>query len=633
MDAIASLWMQLWSDTQTLHQALTILIFLVTIIFFLIGKIRSDIVALGCMAALMLCGIVTPKAALSGFANTAVIIMVFLFVVGGAIFQTGLAKYIAGRFLRLAGTNEKNLFFVVMSVTAVVAAFVSNTGTVAMLLPIVLAMAKTAGVNPSRLMMPLAFASSMGGVLTLIGTPPNLIVDGYLRDNGRPGFGFFEFTPIGLVLLLVGLICLYPLCKLLLSSKGKSEDDANDDKSLNELLHEYSIDNKIYRLQIKGESHLVGHSVGELEIHQRYDVRLLEIRRARRSAFFNAHLQEGVLPDTIFRLGDTLYAVGKPESIEAFAKHCALTICHDKATEENSQLDFYELGMAEMLLLPESHFIGQTLRGMNFRKNFGVNVVAIKRGDEYEYDEIQDVTLKTGDMLLVHGDWHGIEGLSRKRREWVTIGRPQDIAENEPLTHKAPLASIIMILMIIAMVFADQIGVAPVTSVITAGVLIVLTRCIRSADAAYRAIGWESIVLIAAMMSMSVALSETGLSKIIADSIVSGLQSFGPYGVLAGVYLVTSLLSTFLSNSATAILVAPIAWEAAAKLSVDPHAFMMTAAVAASAVFATPICTPPNAMVMTAGRYTFADYMRVGVPLQVIMMIVSLLVIPFFFPL
>ena len=195
MDAIASLWMQLWSDTQTLHQALTILIFLVTIIFFLIGKIRSDIVALGCMAALMLYGIVTPKAALSGFANTAVIIMVFLFVVGGAIFQTGLAKYIAGRFLRLAGTNEKNLFFVVMSVTAVVADFVSNTGTVAMLLPIVLAMAKTAGVNPSRLMMPLAFASSMGGVLTLIGTPPNLIVDGYLRDNGRPGFGFFEFTP------------------------------------------------------------------------------------------------------------------------------------------------------------------------------------------------------------------------------------------------------------------------------------------------------------------------------------------------------------------------------------------------------------------------------------------------------
>ena len=227
--------------------------FALTIVAFIADKVRSDIVALSSMALLLVTNVLTPGEALAGFSNSAVVMMIGLFIVGGAVFQTGLAKIISGRLLKLAGTNEKKLFFLVMLVTSVVAAFVSNTGTVALLLPIILAMAKSAGTSPSKLMMPLAFASSMGGMLTLIGTPPNLIVDGYLRDNGKPGFGFFDFTLLGLICLAVGLLLLYPLCKLFLDKKNENEEEG-EDSSLASLLHEYHINDLVFRLQALEET-------------------------------------------------------------------------------------------------------------------------------------------------------------------------------------------------------------------------------------------------------------------------------------------------------------------------------------------------------------------------------------------
>lgn len=261
-----------------------------------------------------------------------------------------------------------------------------------------------------------------------------------------------------------------------------------------------------------------------------------------------------------------------------------------------------------------------------------MNVLAIKRQGKYLFDNVLDNVVKNGDMILVHGEWKGIESMAKKNREWIVIGSPTEDAESVALDHKAPLAAAIMLLMVLFMVFADHIGVKPVAVVIIAGLLMVLTRCVRSVDAAYKMIGWECIVLIAAMMPMSTALSKTGISAWIATSLVEGLHAYGPIAAMAGVYVVTSVLSTFISNSATAILVAPIAWAAATQLGVSPTPFMMTAAVAASACFATPICTPPNAMVMNAGHYNFMDYVKVGLPLQVIMGIVAILVIPLFFP-
>ncbi len=628
MTPLLSFWD--WMHQQDVQIGITILVFAATIVAFIMDKVRSDIIALCSTAMLLTTGVISSKDALAGFSNSAVVMMIGLFVVGGAVFQTGLAKIISGRLLRLAGTSEKRLFFLVMIVTSVVAAFVSNTGTVALLLPIILAMSKTAKVSPSKLMMPLAFASSMGGVLTLIGTPPNLIVSNYLAENNLPEFSFFDFTPIGLILLAVGLIFLWPLCNFFLNKKGKEGIEPEEERTLASLLHDYHINDCVFRLSGNGTSSLLaGHSVKELDLRKNYGVTIIEIRRDNHSLFGSVN-QETVSPDTIFSASDTIYVLGAREKVDAFAAAMNLTVFEDAEREGKAKLDFYEIGLAEVLVTPESALVNRPLKAAHFNERYGVNVLAIKREGLYIFEDIQDEIVGNGDMLLVHGKWKGIKSLAKKTREWVVIGRPDENAENVALDHKAPIAAIIMVLMVLAMVFEKQIGIPSVATVIVAGLLMVLTGCTRSVDGAYKMIGWESIVLIAAMMPMSTALTNTGISKMIAEGLVSSLDS--PIAILAGVYVVTSLLSTFISNSATAILVAPIAWTAATTAGVDPTPFMMTAGVAASAVFETPICTPPNAMVMSAGHYTFMDYVKVGLPLQIIMGIVAIFAISILFP-
>ncbi len=628
MTPLLSFWD--WMHQQDVQIGITILVFAATIVAFIMDKVRSDIIALCSTAMLLTTGVISSKDALAGFSNSAVVMMIGLFVVGGAVFQTGLAKIISGRLLRLAGTSEKRLFFLVMIVTSVVAAFVSNTGTVALLLPIILAMSKTAKVSPSKLMMPLAFASSMGGVLTLIGTPPNLIVSNFLAENNLPEFSFFDFTPIGLILLAVGLIFLWPLCNFFLNKKGKEGIEPEEERTLASLLHDYHINDCVFRLSGNGTSSLLaGHSVKELDLRKNYGITIIEIRRDNHSLFGSVN-QETVSPDTIFSASDTIYVLGAREKVDAFAAAMNLTVFEDAEREGKAKLDFYEIGLAEVLVTPESALVNRPLKAAHFNERYGVNVLAIKREGLYIFEDIQDEIVGNGDMLLVHGKWKGIKSLAKKTREWVVIGRPDENAENVALDHKAPIAAIIMVLMVLAMVFEKQIGIPSVATVIVAGLLMVLTGCTRSVDGAYKMIGWESIVLIAAMMPMSTALTNTGISKMIAEGLVSSLDS--PIAILAGVYVVTSLLSTFISNSATAILVAPIAWTAATTAGVDPTPFMMTAGVAASAVFATPICTPPNAMVMSAGHYTFMDYVKVGLPLQIIMGIVAIFAISILFP-
>ena len=618
---------------------ITITILVISAALFANGKIRSDIVALCALCALLIFQILTPAEALSGFSNSVVIMMVGLFVVGGAIFQTGLAKMISSRILKLAGNSETRLFLLVMLVTAGIGGFVSNTGTVALMLPIVVSLAASANLNASRLLMPLAFASSMG-LFTLIATPPNLVIHEQLVSGGFQGLSFFSFFPVGLICVTVGTIVLLPLTKWFLSKKGgKDGKKGQAGKSLNELVKEYGLDN-LYRLKVLNTSLLKGKSIVELDVRRQYGLNIIEVRRNKNDSTQSRILkgnapQQITSPHTKLQVDDVLYVRGTAEHVEQFVIAYQLEIQKDHTAEEKKKagnsLDFYDVGIAEIVLMPSSKLINQTVKECGFRAKFNVNILGIRRNNEYIWRDLGDERVHSGDVLLVQGTWANIDRLSHDDTEWVVLGQPLAEAAKVTLDYKAPIAAAIMILMVCMMVF-DFIPVAPVTAVIIAGLLMVLTGCFRNVEAAYKTINWESIVLIAAMMPMSMALEKTGASEYISNTLVSGLGVYGPFALMAGIYFTTSLMTMFISNTATAVLLAPIAMNSAMQIGADPTPFLFAVAVGASMCFASPFSTPPNALVMPAGQYTFMDYIKVGLPLQIIMGIVMVFVLPLLFP-
>ena len=605
---------------------LVIIILLSTIVLFIVGKPRADIVALCALTALLLTGVLTPSEALAGFSNPVLIMMIGLFVVGGAILQTGLAKAVGGRILTMAKGNDRLLFLLIMIVTAVIGAFVSNTGTVALMMPIVVSMASASGKNASRLLMPLAFASSLGGMLTLIGTPPNLVIDETLRANGYEGLSFFSFLPVGVICLLVGIAVMIPLSDRFLN-KPISEGGRKKGKSLNELVNEYRIKGDIRAYRVDSNSAIVGSTVAQLDLRARFGITIFEIRyeASRRRGIVRNVSQRLPLPDTAIQSGDVLYLQGDWQDVERFAVESKL----NKAN--NPSFNFYDIGIAEIVVMPESRLVGSLLRDSCFRENYSINVLGIKRRGEYITNNLPSAKLRAGDTLLIQGLWENIMRLDRADADWLLLGRPKEMAEKVTLNYKAPLAGIIMLAMVLVMAL-DIIPVAPVTAVIAAGLLMVVTGCFRSVDAAYKTINWESVVLIAAMMPMATALEKTGVSAAVSHTLVSSLGHVGPMALLCGMYFTTSLLTMFISNTATAVLMAPIAMSASLELGVSPLPMLFAVTLGASMCFASPFSTPPNALVMHAGGYTFADYVKVGLPLQVIIGIVMTIVLPLLFP-
>ena len=571
---------------------------------------------------------------MSGFSNSVVIMMIGLFVVGGAIFQTGLAKMISGRLLKLSGKSELRLFLLVMLATAFIGAFVSNTGTVALMLPIVVSMAASAGANVRRLLMPLAFASSMGGMMTLIGTPPNLIIQDALIGAGYEPLSFFSFLPVGLVCLAVGILVLLPATKWFLS--GKMADDsrvASRGKSLTQLTREYDLTGNLFRLRVEDGSPVVGRSIAQLDMRREHGVNILEIRREKSHQGPLLHsVTQLYTPDTVLEAEDILYVSGDRERVARMASLLHLRLMGDENVAHKGEgLAFYDLGIAEIVLMPSSRMINRTVKEVDFRRSFHVNVLAIRRKKEYIRQHIGSEKMHSGDVLLVQGSWEDIARLSKEEDNWVVLGQPLDEAAKVTLDYKAPLAAAIMVLMVAMMVF-DFFPVEPVTAVMIAAVLMVLTGCLRSVEAAYKTINWETIVLFGAMLPMSLALEKTGVSRFLSDALVSGIGGYGPIVLLAGIYFTTSLMTMFISNTVTAVLMAPIALQSAVHAGVNPVPFLFAVTVGASMCFASPFSTPPNALVMPAGQYSFADYIKVGLPLQIIMGLVMVAVLPLLFP-
>ena len=628
---------------------ITLIILIVTVAMFIWGRVRADIVALTALAALLVCGILTPAEALAGFSSPIVIMMIGLFVVGGAIMQTGLAKLTGNKLMALSHGNETITFLLVMLVTSFIGAFVSNTGTVALMMPIIMSLASASGMQSSRLLMPLAFAGSLGGMLTLIGTPPNLVIDEVLTDAGFEPLAFFSFFPVGIIVIAIGIIVLMPLSRLFLSKKqngkkkkkAKSLDDLVDEYRLLDNLHRYIVPKKrasaadVPAADVSASSassmdvsaNIVGKTLKELSIQKRYGVSIIEIRNEKklRLGLMKDINQNMAKSNSVISEGDTLYIIGDDEKIKVFAKDYGLRKI------KNVKIDFYDLGLTEIVVMPTSNFVGLRIGEANLRKRFGINVLGIKRDNKYITENLIDRKLHVGDVLLVQGEWTNLSHLSADIVNWVVLGQPEKVADKVLLDYKAPVAALIMLLMIAMMVF-DFIPVAPVTAVIVAGLLTVFAGCFRNVEAAYKTINWESIVLIAAMMPMSTALEKTGASALVSQTLVDSLGSMGPTVLLAGIYFTTSLMTMFISNTATAVLMAPIALVAAQQVGVSPYAFLFAVTLGSSMCFASPFSTPPNALVMKAGGYTFMDYVKVGLPLQIIIGVVMTFVLPLLFP-
>lgn len=604
---------------------ITIIVLIITIAMFIWGRVRGDIVALSSLMVLTATGVLTTSEALSGFSSPILIMMVGLFVVGGAILQTGLAQSAGNSISKMAKGNETRALIYVVLATSIIGAFVSNTGTVAIMMPIIMSMAASSGIRSSRLLMPVAFAGSLGGMLTLIGTPPNLVISETLEENGYAPLKFFSFFPVGVIVIAIGLAVLLPMSLLLIKKKGKHQNGGQG-KSVDDLAVQYQLHENIYKYSVgNNKGGLAGMRVQDLDLQNKYGLTILEIRNETKNALGKEIRQNMAWADTMIVQGDILYFYGDKQAMETFARERHLV------SMSTDRLDFYDIGISEIVVLPTSRLIGTRIRDSRLREDYSVNILSIHRDKKYIKEELSEHRLQNGDILLVQGQWEKIMQMNHENENWVVLGRPDKLMERVSLDYKAPVAAAIMLLMIVMMVF-DFIPIAPVVAVVSAALLMVFAGCFRSVDVAYKTINWESVMLIASMMPMSIALEKTGVSQIVSENLVRSLGALSPYALLAGMYFTTSLMTMFISNTATAVLMAPIALTAAQQIGVSPYSFMFAVTLGASMCFASPFSTPPNALVMKAGRYTFMDYIIVGLPLQIIIGIVMTIILPLLFP-
>ncbi|MBX3001841.1 MAG: SLC13 family permease [Caldilineaceae bacterium] len=645
---------------MTLQTLLVFVILGATIFLFIADRIRLDIVALLSLMALLLTGILTPPEALAGFSDPLVLTIAGLFVVGGGLFRTGVAAAMGRWLSRVAGTNYAALVVIMMLVVSILSAFMSSTGATAVLVPVVVSIAWNAKISPSKLLIPLSFGALFGGMLTLLGTPPNLAVSNQLTEHGLAPFSFFAFTPFGLVALLTGIVFIVLTGRYLLPDRqGVRDADAlpEDAPTLDEMAKTYHLPEQLYTLRVRHPSPLAGHTLHQSNLGAKYHVNVLEVQSPIANRFAGAtrplrvassqrpmgepvaqvignghHSVKGFAPprpvdrDTVLQEEDLIHVQGELDDVMQMAQEQNLGLCEE---DEPHRLSSKEIGLAEIMPTPDSQIIGHTLQELHFRTVYGVTALGIRRMGRLLNQDPAKTKIRFGDSLLVQGCWECIDNLGKERRNLVVVGLPKEMAEAGQATQLAPLAVAIMVGMLLLITF----DILPtVTAVLVAAVAMVVTGCLRT-ELLYRTISWESVVLIAAMLPMSTALQKTGGVELIANLLTQNLGAYGPLAVLAGLFVVTAIATQFLSNTATAVLLAPIAYQAAVTLGVAPHAFLMSVAMAASSAFLTPIATPVNTIVLAAGGYRFFDFFKIGLPLLLLMMGLAVVLLPLLFPL
>ncbi|MBD3106912.1 SLC13 family permease [Bacillus sp. AGMB 02131] len=610
---------------------ITFVILLFVILFFIQGKYRPDFISVASLLALTVLGVLTPEEALSGFSNSIVLMIAGLFIVGAGIFDTGLASKISKMLLRLGGNNESRLLFIIMITVSLFGTVLSNTGTVAILIPVVMSIAVQLNINPSKFLIPLTYSSSLGGLLTLIGTTSTLVVSDALVHEGYPALGFFTITGIGFIALLAGMLYLLTFGRKLLPKKQTNLIAANDGFSPGELAGIYKVYDHLHFIYVPQSSDIVGERIVDLSLAGQYGITVVEIERKVKEKLPLLNNTQTI----VAKAGDVIYPedllliFGEYEQVQLFSDKYELEVKQFSLNEMKEHFLNKTFGMTEILLTPHSSLENRTLADIHFRKRYDCNVLAIKRKGQYIQSGLSMERLKQGDALLVHGQWENIEMLALDKKDLVVLGTVSKDADLAFAKGKAPIAGAIMLFMLALMIFDIF---TPVISVLIAAFLMVVTGCIRTFEGSYQRISWEVIVVIATMLPMAIALEKTGGMQFISNIILELFGGFGPYGVLIAFFILTTVFSQFISNTATAVIFAPIAITTAVSLGSSPYPFVMAVAMAAGMSFSTPIATPANVLVMNAGGLQFKDFARIGVPMQIFIGIIVLIALPILFP-
>ncbi len=608
-----------------------LLILAITIALFIWGKLPPDIVALISMLSLFLFGILDYKETLSGFSNPTVIMIAALFVIGEGISSTGWTAMAGRKFVDWAGNSATKLLVIITMGSGVLSGFVSNTGTVATLMPLTIASAWTIGSFPSKFLMPLAFGSNTGGLLTLTGTPPNIIVSNILIENGFNGFSFFEFGLIGLPLLIVTILYFRFFGHKILPEHRTSNKPVDIESTLHKWIEAYSVGDDYYRLRIRSLSPFINTTIKDWDIENKCDVKIIRLQRRYPSRLKgNPAFVEFPSSSTDMQYHDIITVQGGTEAINKMMIkfRLALLPLEEISDELKHNLINQEVGMTEIIVTPRSHLVGRRIKLERFFKRFDIQLLAASRNNKALTKK--EIIVRAGDAFLIRGTWDKIETLKEQHQNIVICGSPEGMAKDvDSLSFKSYIALAALVLMIVLMIF--KIVPSAIAALLGAAV-VVLTGCIPMSRI-YKSIGWTSVIMIAAMIPMGVALQKTGTAQLIANNLVSSLGAIHPIALLAGIYLLTTAFSQVISNSATAVLMAPIALLAAASLNLSPEPFMIVVAVSASTAFLTPIGTTTNAMVISSGGYKFMDYFKLGAPLLILLFAVTMLLVPIIWPL
>jgi di/tricarboxylate transporter len=599
-------------DTQLI---ITFVILLAALILFLTDKLPADLVALLVVVALGITGILTPQEAFSGFSRSAVITIIAIFVLAEALQRTGVTEQVGNILLKVGGQSELRLIVVVMIAGAFLSLFMNNIAAAAVLLPAASGAAKKAGVNLSSLLMPLAFGTILGGMTTLL-TTSNIVINSLLQDNNIEGFSVYDFAPVGIPLVVIGILYVAFIGKKSLPGESMLERTiAPNREEQKDLVATYNLGENLFRARVPENSFLIDKPLSESTLREDFGVSVVAIERNDKKLF-------ALSPETEIRRGDTLVLEGDEEDFRRRDVKPYMEFLPAPKWSERD-LESRAVEVVEAMLSPRSRLIGETLRESHFREKYGMTVLAIWRGDKEIITDLADVKLAFGDALLLQGTRERLSVLSGDP-DLILLMSKEETAITVPNKGRAALM-IFVATLVLAVILPDLTG-----AIMLGGAIAMMLTGILTTEQAYSSIGWKSIFLVGGMLPMGIALTKTNAADLMAQYVVAFLGGYGALALLAGLFLITAMLTQAVNGAVAAVVLGPVAINIAQQTGINPRALAMGVALATSMAFITPLGHPVNVLVMSSGGYKFRDFVKVGLPLSIILFVAVMIFLPLF---